>query len=92
MRWLQIAEVAGSLVPALIYVVLFGRAGRHRERAIALLVIWWVLAYAVLEAAILMGLIGWRLPEWVGAVVLAPPMVVSWWRLIAFLRERPGKP
>ncbi len=88
MRWLLVVEVAGSLLPSVILAFLFGRPGRHGDRAAAWVLASWIWAAIAWESTFLAALLGVPVPAWFVPVVLGGPLVVSWWRLIAFLRER----
>lgn len=92
MNLLIMIEVGGSLLPSLLFAVLFGRPWVKRDRATAWMVASWVWAAIAWETTLLAAVMGVRIPTWLAPVVLGGPLVVSWWRLIAFLRERPGKP
>jgi len=88
MRWLIAFEVGGSLLPSVVFAVLFGRPWRKSDRSTAWMIASWVWAAVAWEAMLLAGVAGVRIPNWVVPVVLAGPLIVSWWRLIAFLQEQ----
>jgi len=88
MRWLIAVEVAGSLLPSILFAALFGRPWRRSEPSVAWMVASWVWAAVAWEATLLLGVLGVRFPVWFVPLILAGPLVVSWWRLIVFLRER----
>lgn len=84
----MLVELFGSILPGMLYLALLIPPSRHRDRPTARLVVAWVGSAVVLETVLALAVLGVPMPTWVGAVTLAGPLAVSWWRLGLLLKKR----